>query len=372
MKVLWLANIPSPYRVNFFNELGKQCDLTVLFERRTSSERDGSWSQFEASGFKAIFLPRIFNTGVAEAFCPSIKKYLVKGAYDHIFVTNYSDATGLYAISILKRRKIPYILESDGAFKGNGKGIKEKIKKWIISGADLCFSTGKIHDEYYSFYGCDKEKMVRYPFTSLYNKDILAKPIDLDQKIVIRQELGIKEKFIILSVGQFIYRKGFDILLNAIAGISSEVGCYIIGGTPTEEYIRLVKKNHLDNAHFLPFKLKDEIDKYYMASDLFVLPTREDIWGLVINEAMAKGLPVVTTSKCVAGLELISDQKNGKIVAENDIASLKKAIFEFINSNVCENESNYVLSTIRNYTFENMSKIHLEALKKYETIKAKK
>ena len=43
MNILWLTNIPSPYRVNFFNELGKYCDLTVLFEKKASDERDKSW-----------------------------------------------------------------------------------------------------------------------------------------------------------------------------------------------------------------------------------------------------------------------------------------------------------------------------------------
>ena len=46
MKILWLTNIPSPYRVKFFNELGTKCDLTVVFEKRSSSERDESWKKF--------------------------------------------------------------------------------------------------------------------------------------------------------------------------------------------------------------------------------------------------------------------------------------------------------------------------------------
>ena len=51
-----------------------------------------------------------------------------------------------------------------------------------------------------------------------------------------------------------------------------------------------------------------------MASDLFVLPTREDIWGLVINEAMSFGLPIITTRKCIAGTELITDGENGYLL----------------------------------------------------------
>jgi hypothetical protein len=96
MKILWLTNIPSPYRVDFFNELGKYCQLTVLFERRASAERDESWKKFNAENFESIFL-KGKNIGVAEAFCPSVKQYLKKDVYDHIVVTNFSDLTGMYS-----------------------------------------------------------------------------------------------------------------------------------------------------------------------------------------------------------------------------------------------------------------------------------
>lgn len=67
------------------------------------------------------------------------------------------------------------------------------------------------------------------------------------------------------------------------------------------------------------------MDKYYKAADLFVLPTREDIWGLVINEAMAYGLPIITTDKCVAGVQLLNNQEL-TIIPTNDISSLATAI----------------------------------------------
>ena len=54
-----------------------------------------------------------------------------------------------------------------------------------------------------------------------------------------------------------------------------------------------------------------------MAADVFVMPTREDIWGLVINEAMAYGLPVVSTDKCIAALELVKNGRNGYIIPPN-------------------------------------------------------
>ena len=80
-----------------------------------------------------------------------------------------------------------------------------------------------------------------------------------------------------------------------------------------KEYINYISEHQLTNVFFFDFMNKELLFKYYQISDLFVLPTREDIWGLVINEAMANGLPIITTDKCVAGKELIND--NGYIIS---------------------------------------------------------
>lgn len=202
MKILWLTNIPSPYRVDFFNELGKLCELTVLFEKKNASDRDNSWLNYNIKNFQAIFLKGI-SCGVAEAFCPNIVSYLRKKKYDRIVVTNYSDPTGILAVAAMRLRNIPYIIEGDGGFARNGKGIKETVKKWILKKSALCFSTSQTHDNYYEKYDVKQERIVRYPFTSLHKSDILSSPVSQSEKRLLRKKLGIAEEKMIVSVGQF-------------------------------------------------------------------------------------------------------------------------------------------------------------------------
>lgn len=355
MKVLWLTNIPSPYRVAFFNELGKQCDLTVLFERKASAERDDSWKKFSTDHFNAVFLSGK-PLGVAEAFCPVVLKYLTR-AYDRIVITNFSDPTGMLAVQWLKLRKIPYCLESDGAFPGSGAGMKERVKRWIISGAEQYFSTANVHDEYYRLYGAPAERIVRYPFTSVYEKDVLQEPVGAEQKEALKKALGMTEQRVVISVGQFIHRKGYDILLEACSMMDQRIGVYIIGGKPPEEYLNMVCDHHLSNVHFVGFKVKDALNQYYMAADAFVLPTREDIWGLVVNEAMAKGLPVVTTDRCVAGLEMVRNGSNGMIVPTEDARRIARAITAVIDR---PDMAQKAIDTARRYTIENMAGVHMQ------------
>ena len=351
MKILWVTYIPSPYRVDFFNELGKYSELFVLFETRNEVGRDSSWLDFAAENFKCAF--------VSEG--TKLKDFNMAD-FDHIFVTNYYDAFGIKTIAQLKLREIPYILEGDGAFAGAGHGIREIIKRWILKDARLCFSTGAAHDRYYEAYKVSADRIVRYPFSSIREKDILSEPVREEEKNKIRNKLGMSEQYILLAVGQFIPRKGYDILIKSIARLKDiNVGCYIVGGQPPEEYTELTDEYKVkDRVHFIDFKIKPELDEYYMAADLFVHPTREDIWGLVINEAMAKGIPVVTTDRCIAGTELIKTPEAGEIVITDNPEALANAIAGNLESKT--GRSARVLETIRPYTIENMAKRHVEIL----------
>lgn len=358
-KILYMVNVPAPYMVNYFNELGKYCNLTVIFEKATSTERDKSWQNYSFKNFKGIILKGI-STAVDMAFCPQIIKYLKKNEYDFIFSSSMATPTGIIAIEYMKMRGIPFYLESEGGFAKNGRGIKEWFKKFVMKNAEGYFSTTPIGDNYFLTYGAKKEKIYKYPFTSLYKKDILDFPLSSKEKLKFRKELGIEEERVIIAVGQFIYRKGFDLLIKAASKLDSKIGVYIVGGEPTEEYIKLCNDSNANNIHFEGYKDKNLLAKYYKAADVFILPTREDIWGLVINEAMAYGLPIITTERCIAGVELV-DEENGRIIPINSI----DAIVDAINNILKDDQALYKmakksLERIQWYTFENMAKVHID------------
>lgn len=364
MKILWLTNIPSPYRVDFFNELGKECELTVLFEKTHSSERNDIWKDYRFDNFKGIFLGGK-SIGVAEAMCWSVIKHLKKGKYDHIVVTNYFDFTGMLAVFFMRIKGMRYSVEGDGAFSGSGKGLKEKIKKFVISNAVYCFSTGKEHDNYYFKYGAERENIIRYPFTSIKTADVLCEPLSNNSKKLLKENLGITENKAVLSVGQFIHRKGFDTLIHAAANVAHDVGFYFVGGEPTVEYLQLKNNLNLENVHFVEFKTKADLRDYYLAADIFVHPTRLDIWGLVINEAMACGLPVITTTKCIAGLEMVRDKR--LLVSPDNSEGLSEAINMLLaDEDLCNLVSKTNLDVASEYTVEHMAAEHIDIFNSFD------
>lgn len=365
LKVLFLTNIPSPYRVAFFGELGKLCNLTVLYEKRAASDRDVKWKLEQAQQEKTyaeVFLPAVYSK-TDNAFCPKATTYLGDRTFDIIVLGVYSTPTGMYAIHYMKRHHITYWISCDGGMIREDSVIKKKIKTYFLSGAAGYLSSGKISDKYLCHYGAEQGRIHRYPFTSLKRSDILETPITREQKQRLRIKLGMTEDNILISVGQFIYRKGYDILLGAADKLSRDIGIYLIGSDPTEEYLELQKEYKLKNVHFISFMKNEELKEYYQAADLFVLPTREDIWGLVINEAMANALPVITTDKCVAGLELVSAD-NGAIVQAEDMVELRNAISGFyeLSEEKKMKMAKASLEKIKPYNIENMAQIHAKEL----------
>ena len=104
---------------------------------------------------------------------------------------------------------------------------------------------------------------------------------------------------------------------------------------------------------------KKRLYLYYQSADLMVFPTREDIWGLVINEAMANGLPIISTNKCNAAKELV--KANGIIIESDNLKQLKEAISFLMNDlNQLLEMSNISCEIIRNYTIESMAQKHIE------------
>jgi glycosyltransferase involved in cell wall biosynthesis len=355
-KILWLTNIPSPYRVDFFNLLGKSVDLEVIFEREESTERNAGWYGVNFNHFSHLFLKGIkFGSDSSISF--SVIKHL-KNNLEFIFISNPMTPTGLIATTYLKIKKIPFVIEGDGGFPKYTEPIfKRIIKNFALKKATWYFSSGKSHTSYYEYYGVNKSKIISYHFSSTLNNDFVTKPLTQKEKTSIRKNKAIENKKIIIYVGQFVYRKGLDILFEALRDLNSNYLLLLVGDTQ-KAFQKLALNTTNVNYKILGFKSKEELKEYYDMSDFLVLPTREDIWGLVINEAFARGLPVISTNRCGAAVELVEDSKNGFIIESENINQLRAKI-NFLLSESLTGMKNYSLKKIKHYNLEKMVEDHI-------------
>lgn len=365
MKVLYITNIPSPYRVDFFNEMGKLCELTVVYERKQASDRE--WQKQEAVYYQEIYLEgkQVRNDA---AFAPSVLSVIKKTDYEVLIIGGYSTPTAMYAIRYLHAKRLPFVLNADGGFVREEKKLATAVKRYFISKASAWLSTGDMVDDYLVHYGAKKEKIFRYPFTSVRRKDMETEPVTKEQQKKLREKLSLPEKKIVLTVGQMIPRKAPDVLIRAALTLDQDAGIYLIGGKPGEEEERLVKELGVQKRiHFLEFMAKEELREYYLAADVFVLPTREDAWGLVINEAVACGLPVVTTHRCIAGMEMLREGRNGFLVPTEEPEQLAEAVNRILKDQELEKSMRVNnLELAKHYSIEEMAKTHLNILKELQ------
>ena len=358
MKILIITELLTPYRIDWFDELGKSTELKVLYTKEKDKSRNRKWLSKRSNNIKCKKLKGFKFKG--KEICFEVITELKKD-YDIILLDGYSFPTQMLSILYLKIKKKDFFMNVDGGFiRDNEWRYIYSFKSFFISSATYYLSSSSQADKYLIHYGASPKGIFRHNFTSLFKKDIRTDIVSMEEKLMLRNKLNIIERKVIISVGQFIYRKGFDVLIESMKNNSSEYGIYIIGGEPTQEYINLKHKYNLTNLHFIGFKQTQELTDYYKAGDLFVLPTREDIWGLVINEAMAYGLPIITTNRCIAGLELVTNGMNGFIVEVDNPNKLRDKIINILeDEELRASMSKASLKKIQEYTIENMAKTHL-------------
>lgn len=346
-KVLYLSNIEVPYRVSFFNELAKYCDLTVVYERESSANRDKTWTQSIEKNYCVKYLNGI-KIGNENAFSLKVLKHIFS-KYDSIIVGCYNSPVYMFAILVMKLFRISYFLNVDGEVFLSGKGFKTKIKKFFLKGAQKYLSAGEKSAESLKCIAKNKP-VIPYYFSSLTDKE-------LEQNAKSAPERNKT----VLVVGQYFDYKGMDIALQA-ALKNPDIHYKFVGmGKRTELFLQQQPVNQAKNIEFIPFLQKAELEKEYQSCGIMVLPSRQECWGLVINEAASYGTPIVSTWGSGAAVEFLSENYPQYLAKPNDAEDLYRCIKLLIDANNTNQYSDFLFYKSQFYSIEKSVKVHLSA-----------
>lgn len=337
-KVLYLSNIEVPYRVRVFNELSKHCDLTVLYERKKAEIRDSDWTKSETSSYKREFL-RGIKLRNENSFSFKILKYVFK-KYDAVIVGCFNSPVQMLAILLMRIFRKKYILNIDGEVFLEGKGLKNSLKKFFLSGADRYLTAGEKCAE--SIKAIAKGKpIIPYFFSSLSESELRE-----------NYEKRCERNGSVLVVGQYLPVKGIDVALNA-AKMDSSIKYKFVGmGNRTEEFIKAFNADKVPNVEFVPFLKKTDLEEEYKKCSLFVLPSRQECWGLVINEAASFGTPIVSTYGSGAAVEFLIDDYPEFLAKPDNSEDLFLCIKRALEFSQLGEYSRFLMEKSKKYTIE--------------------
>lgn len=330
MKNILMIHYGIPeYRVQFFQELGKLCNLTlVLFNQQSvkkiydDDDRSNSLS----------------NVKVIESYSNQLVDELIyRSDFDGIILPPLDDIKSLkitYRYSSKKYKIKKYIFwgfwepeKLKGTlYKKFKKKIQRYLRIYIMKRIDriLCYSS--ISKKYLQFLGVPEEKI-----SVFYNSSVVT---NQNPSINIREYFKIKEKYIYLYLGRLVENKGAMIMLEAFYEANIEDACLLIAGTGElqNKLQKFCREEGIENVYFSGYVKPEDRESYYKIADVFVLPSYiynnyPEPWGLSINEALTYKIPVVTTDAVGAAFDLI-DETNGIICHENNINDLKRGLIK--------------------------------------------
>lgn len=357
MKVAVITSIKAPYRTLQLNEIckNKEIKMTVFYTESGNEGRD--WENKKAITFKEIYLKRIKTFKRYGAFNKGLLNIVIKN--DIIVLGGYEKPTYIILSLLCRLFRKKYILIFDGIscdrISDKEHFIKKIIKAFVIKKSSYIWGNGTVSKRYFN-------EVFNYPIERIHNQYLtidgeMIKCLSRD-KLKIRKELRSKygiddnEKVIQYS-GRLVKIKNVDLIIKAIAGINNKKVTLLItgGGEEKENLIKLAKELNIKLIITGFINKQEELFKHYFISDIFILPSIYEPWGLVVNEAMYAKLPVLVSEICGCSLDLVKN--NGYVFDPYDLKDLiekiKKILFE--DSLIDMGEESYKI--ISDWTFEN-------------------
>lgn len=327
MKTLILHSIISSntvYKLNSYIEKNKKelGQTFVIFCGKT--EKNRRWVLNEKINFNYEILPNYsIRLGSKDLFTyfvtPTILKKLNEINPQNIIISGWDQfAYQLgYFWALLRKRKITIWSGSTSFEKSWRRTMSLPLVRFFVKISDNYIAYGKFAKDYLVKLGADPNKI------KIFINDVNKKYFENEAKKYkfirkdIKQDLKINKTYNFIFVGQLIARKGLDNLIDSFIQFSranSKWGLIIVGYGKKEKYInKYINKNKVDNIFFNGATEQYDLPIYYSISDCLILPSYEEVWGLVVNEALYSRLKVIVSNRCGCWKDLINSRVKGLV-----------------------------------------------------------
>jgi len=296
-----------------------------------------------------------------------LKKVVADFEPNFFIINGYVGLEQRYCINYSKRKNIPYAIESDTPLNIPNNRIKAFLKKNVLRRRlfnEYCygFPGGSLQKENLVYYGIPESRCFVMPM-SVSRKRFDSAASRFSKKNLLKEESGLSGKTVFLFVGRLEEEKNTVLLIEAFKRLSNQgdsVTLLVVGdGSQRDMLVKRAAGN--ENIVFIGKVNFPEIVKYYVMSDVFVLPSKYEPWGLVVNEAMTMGLPLVLSSAVGSLPDLLKENVNGFSFESENTSSLLNSMSMIMKTDLAE-FGRKSRSEIENWGFEAYLRRFVEAI----------
>jgi glycosyltransferase involved in cell wall biosynthesis len=317
-RVVYWNNIPSPYMVERFNALVMRGNVDIEAWFSTRTEPDRSWRVAEETWkFPYRYLPRPMIGRIGWSIAVGLRRRL-----PDLFVSLHSQPdflAGWMVTRLRHRRTAFWVLPTYDSWVRRRKW-KEWLKRQIFPRADAILTGGEDGRSFAKRYGAHDDRIFYVPQVIDVDHFARARSMTSAERERVRKNLGL-QGVTFVYVGRLWTGKGVRDLIEAFAKLenehmgNTEITLLLVGDGVDEERLRRYAGEATEGrVVFAGFRDSDELPELYGASDVFVFPTLGDPYGLVVDEAMAAGLPVISTTAAGEIRQRIRPGENGFLV----------------------------------------------------------
>jgi|HubBroStandDraft_1064217.scaffolds.fasta_scaffold02322_9 glycosyltransferase involved in cell wall biosynthesis len=359
VRLAYVVSHPIQYQAPLLRRIAREpdIDLTVLFGsdfsvRGYKDEGFGVeviWDVPLLNGYRSQFLPRLRDTGNVSPLSPISRGILRRlrnadgsPAFDALWVHGYASVNALHAILAANTLGIPVLLRAESWLADRPRNIatlaaKQLFFRLLRPAIAATLPIGSRNRDYWAHYFGPDMPQFLMPYavdnTWFAQRTAAADPSEL------RAELQLTPgRPIILFASKLQARKHADHLLEAYSRLCAAAPNpqpYLLIVGDGEERTRLesrARELSLEGLRFPGFRNQSELPAFFALSDVFVLPSRHEPWGLIVNEAMAAGCAVIVSDEVGAHADLITDGIEGYVYPVGDIEALTTALDRVVSN----------------------------------------
>ena len=321
-KTSFITPLPAFYKVNLYNEIAKSKDISAWFLGNQTIENRSSDFVSTEMNFDHCFINKgSFQNRNKLISCFRLIKKLIIQNNKEVIIGGWDTVEFWMVILLLNRNKISLVLESS-VLESKTNGIKGFLKKVFLRKVSKVYASGDNH--------------IKLLQDLNYNGDIIkTKGVGLINYISKSQPLeNYKNKF--LYIGRLSEVKNLAFLINVFNKLP-DCSLTMIGEGPDKIKLESMSES---NINFVGSVENKELSQYFLQNNFLILPSLSETWGLVVEEALYNGMPIIVSKNC-GSVDLVNNEFNGYIF-DPDSASELENIVKKIDNNIYQNIKNNI------------------------------